>query len=415
MLGSYLNLAWKVLGRRKFFTFVSLFGVGFTLMVLVVALALLDQLLGVLPPEVHQDRMVSVHHLRMSGPGNSSGANVGRLFVTRYLSDLPGVERLSFFTNVGGLTSRLKSTSYSLKNTDGEYWKILQFDFLEGAPYTEDDVRDRRFVAVMTRGAADRYFGPGPALGKTFELDAQRYRIVGVVRDVSPLRELGYADVWAPLSTIKGDFGRPELLGGGTAMLLMHSASLIPHAREVLRDRLAHFESPDPHRFKRLEAPFDTAFQKQARDLFGGELVGLDNGDYSAQLWLALILVGACFLLLPTVNLVNINISRILERASEIGVRKSFGATSRTLVGQFLVENLVLTLVGAGLGVLLALATLGVLSNSAVLPGTELHFNPRVAAFTAALALVFGIVSGVYPAWRMSRLHPVQALRGGER
>ena len=53
-----------------------------------------------------------------------------------------------------------------------------------------------------------------------------------------------------------------------------------------------------------------------------------------------------CSSLIPTVNLVNINISRIMERASEIGVRKAFGAPARTLVGQFLVENVLLTLVG---------------------------------------------------------------------
>ena len=51
-------------------------------------------------------------------------------------------------------------------------------------------------------------------------------------------------------------------------------------------------------------------------------------------------------MLLPAINLVNLNVSRILERASEIGVRKAFGASSRTLVGQFVVENVVLTLVG---------------------------------------------------------------------
>ena len=63
-------------------------------------------------------------------------------------------------------------------------------------------------------------------------------------------------------------------------------------------------------------------------------------------------------MLLPTVNLVNINLSRILDRASEIGVRKAFGASSRTLVGQFVVENLVLTLIGGAIGLLLAAAVL---------------------------------------------------------
>ena len=123
----------------------------------------------------------------------------------------------------------------------------------------------------------------------------------------------------------------------------------------------------------------------------------------------------ACFLLLPTVNLMNLNVSRILERAGEIGVRKSFGATGRTLVGQFLVENLVLTLLGAVLGVVLAVAVMAALSNSALLPQVQLQLNVRVFLMGTALALVFGVISGVYPAWRMSRLHPVVALKGGER
>ena len=59
-------------------------------------------------------------------------------------------------------------------------------------------------------------------------------------------------------------------------------------------------------------------------------------------------------MLLPTLNLVNINISRIMERASEIGVRKAFGASSRTLVGQFVVENIILTLVGGAFGLVLS-------------------------------------------------------------
>src|SRR5436305_14859400 len=64
------------------------------------------------------------------------------------------------------------------------------------------------------------------------------------------------------------------------------------------------------------------------------------------------------FMLLPTINLVNINLSRILDRASEIGVRRAFGASSRTLVGQLLIENLVLRLIGAVLGLVLSLGGL---------------------------------------------------------
>jgi putative ABC transport system permease protein len=411
-LASNIKLAWKVLGRRKFFTFVSLFGIAFTLMVLVVQVAILDHLLAAGPPEVNQQRTLIVQRTQLSGHGNTSGANVGLKFFREYLRDLPGVERLSYYTNTGDVSSRLRNTRSALKRTDSNYWKILQFDFLEGGPFSEDDVLQRRFVAVITRGTADKHFGDGPALGKAIEIDGQRFRVIGVVKDVSPLRKVGFADIWAPLSTEKQSGGPPELLGVGTALVLLRDRSVISAAQAALRQRLLHFENPDPRTFTLFRAPMETHFDGVAREMFGGEP---DDIDYGARLWAVIVALAACFLLLPTVNLVNLNVSRILERAPEIGVRKSFGATGRSLVGQFLIENLVLTLLGAAAGMVLAVFVLRALSGTDLLPQAELQVNPRVAAMGVALAILFGLVSGVYPAWRMSRLHPVHALKGGER
>ncbi len=115
---------------------------------------------------------------------------------------------------------------------------------------------------------------------------------------------------------------------------------------------------------------------------------------------------------LPTINLVNINLSRILERASEIGVRKAFGASSLALVGQFLVENILLTLVGGALGWILSAAVLRAINVSGFIPYAEFHLNLRILLYGVLTALFFGVMSGIYPAWRMSRLHPVQALTG---
>jgi putative ABC transport system permease protein len=412
MWGSTIKLALRVLARRKFFTFVSLFGVGFTLMVLVVAVAVIDHTLGAGPPEVNQDRTLMVGQTQLSGHNQSSGANVGRKFFTEYLRDLPGVEQLAYFTNVGGMTSRLTNITHSVKRTDGGYWKILQFEFLEGGPFNEDDVRARRFVAVISRSTADKSFGPGPALGKTIEVDAQRFRVVGVVKDVSPLRKVGFSDIWAPLSTEKGSPPRPELLGGGTALVMLSDRAGIAAAKQALQQRIDHFESPDPRVFTRFRAPMETRLEAVARELFSDDI---DDRSYVATLWLVLLVLAGLFMLLPAVNLMNLNVSRILERAPEIGVRKSFGATGRTLVGQFLVENLVLTGLGTLLGMVLAVVVLRSLSMSDLLPHADLHVSAKVAAIGAALALAFGVISGVYPAWRMSRLHPVQALRGGER
>src|SRR5688500_13347408 len=125
------------------------------------------------------------------------------------------------------------------------------------------------------------------------------------------------------------------------------------------------------------------------------------------------ILAALLFITLPTVNLVSINLSRIMERASEIGVRKAFGASSRTLIGQFVMENVVLTVIGGAAAFALATWILAVISSAQFIPYATFSVNLRIFGYGMLLAAFFGIVSGVYPAWRMSRMHPVNALRGG--
>ena len=148
--------------------------------------------------------------------------------------------------------------------------------------------------------------------------------------------------------------------------------------------------------------------------MFLGNGTGTGTG-YGWRLEVALTVAACLFMLLPAVNLINLNTSRIMERASEIGVRKAFGASSRTLVGQFVVENLVLTLVGAALGFVGAALLLQVINAQRDDPVRALQLNYRIFGWGVVLAVAFGLLSGVYPAWRMSRLHPVLALKGASR
>ncbi|MDB5146530.1 MAG: FtsX-like permease family protein, partial [Mucilaginibacter sp.] len=117
------------------------------------------------------------------------------------------------------------------------------------------------------------------------------------------------------------------------------------------------------------------------------------------------------FTLLPTLNLVNINITRIMERSSEIGVRKAFGASSKTLVYQFIVENLILTILGGIIGIILSVIALYAINNANLIANLELSINFTVLFIGLLVCLVFGLLSGVYPAWRMSKLNVVTALK----
>jgi putative ABC transport system permease protein len=169
----------------------------------------------------------------------------------------------------------------------------------------------------------------------------------------------------------------------------------------------------DPKMFTKVIAHAETLFDTAARAVATGGNAEVENPGRRLRIVLAGLAL--LFMLLPAVNLVNLNVSRIMERASEIGVRKSFGASSVVLVGQFLVENVALTLIGAALALVLSIWLLWAVNGSGLILYADLRMNYRIFLAGVGFALFFGTVSGVYPAWRMSRLNPVQALKGASR
>ena len=414
MINSYLKLAWKVLLRRKFFTFISLFGIAFTLVVLLLVTALLDHVVGAYPPESNHDRTVGIYYANLRGEHWRRNGFAGYALLDKHARDLPNVERMAVASVPGTVYSYLNGQrlkSY-LKRTDAEFWQLLDFTFIEGGPYTTADVADHRAVAVINETTRQRFFGGQPAVGRTLEADGQRFTVVGVVPDVPILRLVPFADIWVPLTTAKSDSYTREYVGNFMGLLLLRDPAQIAQTRDELWSRLKTAQVSESG-FETLEATPETFFDMLGR-MFTANGTGLGH-SYGRRLQIVLAVASLMFMLLPAVNLINLNTSRILERASEIGVRKAFGASSRTLVGQFVVENLVLTLVGAMLGAACAALLLAAINNSGVIPYAHLTFNFRILGWGVVLAVVFGLLSGVYPAWRMSRLHPVQALKGATR
>jgi len=229
-----------------------------------------------------------------------------------------------------------------------------------------------------------------------------------VVRDVPSMRTPS-ADLWAPLTTQKSKGWQEEYLGNFNPAFLLAANTRAEDVRAEFASRLKTFKSPLPQ-WKTLSAALETRYEGAGRNLYPGRTDF--TRTYGGFLTGMLVLAALLFMALPAINLVNLNVSRIMERASEIGVRKAFGASSRTLVVQFVVENLALTLIGGLIGFVLAGLVLRAVNQSGLIPYAALALNPRIFIWGMALAAAFGLLSGVYPAWRMSRVHPVIALKG---
>ena len=107
MLRHYLTMTIAVLKRRPFYTAISLFGISFTLLVLMVFVAMADHALAPMAPESRQDRMLGVQSARMFGPESAWSSNAGYMLFDKYARTLPGVEALTIFSSFQSVATYL--------------------------------------------------------------------------------------------------------------------------------------------------------------------------------------------------------------------------------------------------------------------------------------------------------------------
>jgi putative ABC transport system permease protein len=294
-----------------------------------------------------------------------------------------------------------------MRRVDAEYWKILDFTVLDGRLPTVDDVARGRFVAVVNRSTARKLFGEARAIDQNLDVGGQSFTVIGVVEDAMHVN--AFADLWVPITTDPSSDFRTQMWGDYSALLLARSEADVPAIQAEVARQATLVKFDDPKEWNKA-----TFWADGKLDLFARELLGTQQQADSGK-WLLLSVIAGLMLLfmaLPALNLVNLNTGRILERSGEIGVRKAFGASSRQLVWQFVVENVLLCVAGGLLGLGFATVALAWLERSGLIPYLRVQVSLAVFGWGLLLAVVFGLLSGVIPAWKMSRLHPVQALKG---
>src|SRR5678816_3062524 len=140
--------------------------------------------------------------------------------------------------------------------------------------------------------------------------DGQRFTVIGVVTDVPVLRLVPFADIWVPYTTEKSDAYRAELVGNYIGILLLRDPTRLAETRDEFWSRLRTV-TPTGRMFQTVEATPETLFDTLGRMFVGGG-TGLGVG-YGARLVIALSVAAFLFMLLPAVNLMNLNTSRIME------------------------------------------------------------------------------------------------------
>ncbi|ACT96802.1 ABC transporter permease [Dyadobacter fermentans] len=413
MLTNYIKIAWKVLLRHPFYTFITLFGITLTLTVLMVVTSFLDHLFGAHYPENKRSRSLYIASIIQTDSANTtmSSGPASFDFLTKYAKSLKSAERVAIMSNFSFSNAYVngKRIKLNTKYTDVDFWSVTDFEFLEGKPYDETNVRNADHVAVITDALRDQYFGSDAAttVGRSIDIENIRYRVIGVVKGSPPTRIYTYSDVYFPYTSPKSNYENKGMRGRFAAIVLAEKAS----DREAVQAefdqyvaRIPKAEYSENNRFNVLVVKADTYF-----DHFLNMFVRSDKDRVMVYTIVGLVLL--MIMGLPAVNLVNVNVSRILERASEIGVRKAFGAPSKALLWQFIIENVFITFIGGAFALLLTWVVIHFINSSGWIAYADLTINLPVFAISLLLCLVFGLLSGVLPAFRMSRLKIAEALK----
>jgi putative ABC transport system permease protein len=409
MLKNYFKIAIAVLRRRKFFTFISLFGISFTLTILMVATAFLDKVVNDNYPDRKRDRSLYVNRIELRGKEAMNSSTMSYYFLTHYAGKLKTPTKIAISTSFSSTNTYVNDRKIVInyKYTNAAYWEILDYEFLEGKALSKQQIDNAERVTVISEDIKNEYFGADvpSVIGKYIEADNVKYRVCGVVRSLPITNYNMYADIYLPISVSKTDYKNDKsYLGGFIAILLAPDQASVPKMKTEFEQMIKKLPMPSPE-FNRIYSHASTFLEAYVS-------TGNEESNGLLYAFTVIVLFAVFVMLLPTLNLVNINITRIMERSSEIGVRKAFGASSQTLVFQFLVENLILTLFGGLLGIIFSVIAMFLINKARFIANLDLSLNPTVLLYAIMVCLVFGLLSGVYPAWRMSKLNVVTALKG---
>ena len=315
------------------------------------------------------------------------------------LNELAQNEAISYVAPIASVSGTVKAgtTTYDdgvVQGTTPGYESIRNWTVAEGRFLQQPDIDNRSFVAVIGSEAATEMYGTTHAVGETFSLNGYTITVVGVLEAVG--------------SGASGSNDNQILIPFTLAQRLSNQTSI--SSFYVSAASSAQVEQAQAA----VESYLEKAFENYNTRSFGTQYSVFNQTEMLSTLsettnTLTLMLGGiaAISLLVGGIGIMNIMLVSVSERTREIGIRKAIGAARGNILTQFLIESLVVSLMGGLLG--LAISVAAVKALAPVLQMT-LTIPVNVAWMAIAFSVFIGVVFGMYPANKASKLRPIQAL-----
>ena len=268
-------------------------------------------------------------------------------------------------------------------------------DLSVGRFFTPTESAAGTLVAVIGDDIATGLFGEREPLGKTIQMKNSRFRVIGVFRKQGKFLGLFSFDnqVIMPLGAFEKTFGKKGFV---TLRVKIRDQNEVADAKEELLGIM--------RRIRRLPPQKEADFSINEQKAFKSQLDPIKNGIAAAGIFIT-----GMSLFVGAIGIMNITFVSVKERTREIGLRKALGARRNTILLQFLIESVMICLIGGLIGLLTAL--LMTWSIAAALPDFPVQFSPSLVFASLVVSVATGIVSGLAPAVSASKLDPADSLR----
>lgn len=400
-----------MLKQNKLISIITIIGTALAIMMIMVIIVTESIKNISIAPEPNRDKTMYLKFEvknKKEGNGMNSNGAISYEVYKAYLSDLKQPELVNLQINawnnsvVTTAENKMERKTMNLKLTDANIWKIMSLSFVAGNPFSEQDFSSRLKKAVISEGTAKTLYGNTDVVNKTIIIDFNPYTIVGIVEDASPIFNFAQSDIYIPYTSRSG---------------YEHDGFHILLLAKDKNDFNAIYEE-----IRMAEKKFDAANDEWNLTLMGpythsAQVINTSNLEPDIKGKTIKTILTLCILLLiPAVNLSSFSLSGIKKRMEEIGIRKAFGAKKHIILMQVLYENLIVSLIGGIIGLILSYAVviwlkkwlLGIAGDAAIPLEALISLPVFLGVFVACVLL--NLLSAGIPAHKASRANIVDSL-----
>ena len=430
MIKQYITQALAQLRQHPIISAVSIIGTALAIFLIMLVVMMQQVKTAPFAPESNRDRFLHARYMslgneKMWGKGNTSNGSMSAQTAKELYVSLKTPEAATIYGAMALPTPvslpKQAATGFDLRQTDAAFWKVFDFQFIDGKPYDQATFEASIPVAVITETVAQTVFGTTEGIvGKEFLLNHAPYQVCGVVKDVSTLATNAYGQLWVPYTAggMDKDTGAGGHMGMMSCTILAKSRGDFDAIREEANRRLAEYNKligEDGWEIISRNRPYD---QEKQAIAFASNWEP-DLSVHRRQQFIIFLIL----LIVPAINISSMTQSRLRQRVSEIGVRRAFGSTRVEVMSQIIAENFIVTIMAGALGLLMsvifAFAGSSMIfaqeySYNSVLPEVDITMLLQLDTFLWAFffCFVLNLLSSGFPAWRASRIGIVNAISG---